>query len=50
MAKFGGCGLLPSGVYHQELETTIKNREVDAPRTIQLNYDETLHHAQEANG
>jgi GT2 family glycosyltransferase len=31
MARFGGCGVLPSGVYHLELPTTIPNREVDAP-------------------
>lgn len=28
--KFGGCGILPSGAYHQEAETTVQNREVDA--------------------
>ncbi|HXS15467.1 MAG TPA: glycosyltransferase family 2 protein [Candidatus Saccharimonadales bacterium] len=31
MEKYGGCGILPSGVYHQELPTTIKKREVNAP-------------------
>ncbi len=30
MAKFGGCGLIPSGAYHQELPTTLDVREVDA--------------------
>jgi glycosyltransferase involved in cell wall biosynthesis len=34
MARFGGCGVLPSGVYHQELPTTIANRQVDAPRVL----------------
>lgn len=34
MARFGGCGLLPSGVYHQELPTTVHNRNVDAPRIL----------------
>ncbi|MBF6599132.1 MAG: glycosyltransferase [Dehalococcoidia bacterium] len=31
MERYGGCGLLPSGVYHQELPTTIVDRSVDAP-------------------
>lgn len=31
MARFGGCGLLPSGAYHQELPTTVVDRTVDAP-------------------
>jgi hypothetical protein len=31
MARFGGCGLLPSGAYHQELPTTLTERAVDAP-------------------
>jgi glycosyltransferase involved in cell wall biosynthesis len=35
MARFGGCGVLPSGAYHLELPTTIPNREVDAPRVLQ---------------
>lgn len=30
MAKYGGCGLIPSGVYHQELSTTIPRRESNA--------------------
>lgn len=30
MARFGGCGLLPSGAYHLELPTTIPNRRVNA--------------------
>ncbi|MBB6097392.1 GT2 family glycosyltransferase [Deinobacterium chartae] len=36
MARFGGCGLMPSGVYHQELPTTVRNREVDAPRVLEV--------------
>ncbi|NJK78642.1 MAG: glycosyltransferase family 2 protein [Chloroflexaceae bacterium] len=36
MARYGGCGLLPSGVYHLELPTTIENRRVDAPTTLSL--------------
>jgi len=34
MARFGGCGLIPSGAYHQELETTVPRREADAPRLL----------------
>ena len=30
MALYGGCGLIPSGVYHQELPTTIVDRSVPA--------------------
>lgn len=30
MALYGGCGLIPSGVYHQELPTTIVERSVAA--------------------
>lgn len=32
MECFGGCGLIPSGVYHQELPTTVPDRRVDAPK------------------
>lgn len=34
MARYGGCGLLPSGAYHQELPTTIPNRSCDAPHVL----------------
>jgi glycosyltransferase involved in cell wall biosynthesis len=34
MARFGGCGVLPSGAYHLELPTTIPNRECDAPLVL----------------
>jgi len=34
MAKAGGCGVLPSGVYHQELPTTLPLRPVDAPQVL----------------
>lgn len=30
MALYGGCGIIPSGVYHQELPTTIVDRSVVA--------------------
>lgn len=36
MEKYGGCGVLPSGVYHQELPTTIKDRSVDAPKALPI--------------
>lgn len=31
MANFGGCGVLPSGAYHQELLTTLPDRSFNAP-------------------
>ena len=31
MERYGGCGMLPSGAYHMELPTTLKQRAVDAP-------------------
>ncbi len=34
MKSFGGCGIIPSGAYHQEFPTTIRNREVDAPLVL----------------
>ena len=36
MARYGGCGLIPSGVYHQELPTTVEDRRVDAPRVLPI--------------
>ena len=36
MARFGGCGLLPSCAYHQELPTTVRDRRVDAARVLSL--------------
>jgi GT2 family glycosyltransferase len=36
MAAYGGCGLIPSGVYHQELPTTVVDRRVDAPKVLNL--------------
>jgi hypothetical protein len=32
MKKYGGCGIVPSGVHHMELPTTVVDRLVDAPR------------------
>lgn len=34
MANYGGCGIMPSGVYHQELPTTIHDRSMDAPQLL----------------
>lgn len=36
MKKYGGCGILPSGVYHQELETTLPDRRVNAPQYLEI--------------
>lgn len=30
MERYGGCGIIPSGIYHQELTTTIANRRFNA--------------------
>lgn len=34
MARYGGCGVIPSGAYHQELPTTVPCRDVDAPHVL----------------
>jgi hypothetical protein len=34
MQRFGGCGIMPSGVYHQELPTTVSDRSCDAPLAL----------------
>jgi GT2 family glycosyltransferase len=34
LARYGGCGIMPSGAYHQELPTTIPRRDVDAPKVL----------------
>jgi hypothetical protein len=34
MARYGGCGILPSGVYHLELPTTLPQRDVNAPEVL----------------
>lgn len=36
MKKYGGCGIIPSGVYHQELETTVPDRKVNAPEFLPI--------------
>ncbi|GAP95062.1 glycosyltransferase family 2 protein [Leptolyngbya sp. NIES-2104] len=40
MAKYGGCGVLPSGAYHQELPTTVVDRTYNAP--VLLSVDESF--------
>jgi GT2 family glycosyltransferase len=34
MARFGGCGIMPTVAYHLELPTTVENRAVDAPKVL----------------
>lgn len=34
MRRYGGCGMLPSGVYHQEVPTTLPERNVNAPEVL----------------
>lgn len=34
MERYGGCGIVPSQVYHLELPTTLPDREVDAPLAL----------------
>lgn len=36
MSRYGGCGLLPSGAYHQELPTTIPDRSQDAHHVLPI--------------
>ncbi len=36
MKKYGGCGIIPSGVYHQELETMVTDRKVNAPEYLEI--------------
>lgn len=36
MANFGGCGVLPSAVFHQELKTTLPNRKFNIPERVDL--------------
>lgn len=31
MAAYGGCGVLPTGAFHQQLPTTVPDRTADAP-------------------
>jgi GT2 family glycosyltransferase len=36
MERYGGCGVLPSGAYHQQLPTTVEDRSCDAPRVLHV--------------
>ena len=36
MKRYGGCGIIPSGVYHQELETTVPDRTINAPEHLEI--------------
>jgi glycosyltransferase involved in cell wall biosynthesis len=36
MKNFGGCGILPSGAYHQEVETSIHDRKINAPEFLKI--------------
>ncbi|SOD39964.1 glycosyltransferase family A protein [Nitrosovibrio sp. Nv4] len=36
MKRYGGCGLIPSGAYHQEAPTTVTNRKFDIPKELVL--------------
>jgi len=36
MAGYGGAAIIPSGAYHQELPTTLLERDIDAPRALTL--------------
>ncbi|HZP56075.1 MAG TPA: glycosyltransferase [Dehalococcoidia bacterium] len=38
MRAYGGCGVLPSGAYHQELPTTLPNRGANAPQLLDLEH------------
>lgn len=42
MARYGGCGIIPSGAYHQELPTTIRDRRVAANNIIDWSTDQPL--------
>ncbi len=42
MARYGGCGLIPSGAYHQEVPTTIPDRTVAADNVITWSTDQPL--------
>lgn len=39
MARYGGCGILPSGIYHQELPTMVLDRRVNAPEALPIDPD-----------
>ena len=36
MCRYGGCGLIPSGAYHQETPTTVTDRKFDIPKELDV--------------
>lgn len=36
MAEYGGCGVLPTGAFHQQLTTTVPDRTHDAPYLLPI--------------
>lgn len=46
METYGGCGLIPSGVYHQELPTTVAHCHIDAPNVLDLSSPVVQQHKQ----
>jgi hypothetical protein len=48
MQRHGGCGVLPSGAYHQQLPTTVEDRRCDAPRVLDARTLDYLDSAWEA--
>jgi GT2 family glycosyltransferase len=36
MAEYGGCGVLPTGAFHQQLPTTVPDRTFDAPYLLPI--------------
>jgi GT2 family glycosyltransferase len=36
MDEYGGCGLIPAGVYHLQIPTTLPNRSIDAPKVLEV--------------
>lgn len=36
MKLFGGCGIIPSGAYHQEVATSITDRKINAPEFLKI--------------
>lgn len=42
MQRYGGCGVLPSGAYHQQLPTTVEDRGCDAPTVLRDGQEDGL--------
>lgn len=36
MKMYGGCGIIPSGAYHQEVATSITDRKINAPEFLKI--------------